>query len=122
MIAITVPARTNSPSCSFFHSDILAPSPLQEGYCPRADTIIKTYFDRRRRTVEQYFLALWEPGAWSEFKDCFSLGFLFFQFRMFLRLVAGLTGVVMLVVIAFLIHSALVAHRKFPLAYRASWS
>src|SRR5712671_5848735 len=38
---------------------------------------------------------------------------------MFLRLVAGLTGVVMLVVIAFLIHSALVAHRKFALAYRA---
>jgi len=57
-------------------------------------------------------------GQWSEFKDCFSLGFLFFQFRMFLRLVAGLTGVVMLVVIAFLIHSAQVAHRRFGLAYR----
>jgi len=55
----------------------------------------------------------------SEFKHCLSLGLLFFQFRMFLRLVAGLTGVVMLVVIAFLIHSALVAHRKFALTYRA---
>ena len=61
-------------------------------------------------------------GAWGNGRNSrtvFSLGMLFFQFRMFLRLVAGLTGIVMLVVIAFLIHSALVAHRRFALAYRA---
>ena len=55
----------------------------------------------------------------SEFKHCLSLGLLFFQFRMFLRLVAGLTGIVMLVVIAFLIHSALVAPVRFALRWGA---
>jgi hypothetical protein len=42
---------------------------------------------------------------------------LFFQFRVFLRLVTRLTRVLMLVVIAFLFHSALVAHGRFALPY-----
>src|SRR6266581_4336551 len=46
------------------------------------------------------------------------LGLLFFQFRMFLRFVAGLTRLVMLVVIAFLIQPVC-AHGKLALPSRA---
>src|SRR5712675_835394 len=118
MIAITVPARTNSPSCSFFHSDILPPPP-SKGLLSAGRHNNQDIFDRRHRTVEQYFQPLWtrRMGQWSEFKHCLSLGLLFFQFRVVLRLVTRLTRVLMLVVIAFLFHSALVAHGRFALPY-----